>query len=543
MERRDFLIMGGLGASSLAFSTLSACAPSGASQGGGNNGGDVSQFELYEWTFEQLQNAMEAGSWTSYAITKAYLRRIAEIDGSGPGLNAVIELNPDAAKIAQQLDEERSFGKLRGPLHGIPVLLKDNIDTADGMLTTAGSLALIDNRPEVDAFIVQRLRAAGAVILGKTNLSEWANFRSERSTSGWSGRGGQTKNPYALDRNPCGSSSGSAVATSANLCAAAIGTETNGSIMCPSHHAGIVGIKPTLGLLSRSGIIPIAHSQDTAGPMARTLRDATILLGALADTDPADEITATGASHRFNDYTQFLDPHGLEGVRIGIARNLMGYHEDVDMIFEAAVTLMKSRGAQIVDNADIRTRGDYGSAAYDVLLYEFKAGLNAYLARRGANARVKSLAELIAYNEANAETEMPHFKQEILIKAEARGDLSSQDYLDALERVKQLAGRDGIDATLKEHEVDLLIAPTGGPAWFTDWINGDHYLGASSSAAARAGYPNITVPMGKLQGLPLGISFFATAWQEPLLLKVAYDYEQATHHREAPLFLPTVTHS
>ncbi len=540
MHRRDFIKLSALGGSTLAIGGMITCAPEGSSGAGEKQPAAIPEFEFHEWTFAQFSEVMESGKHTARSITKAYLQRIEDVDRSGPSLNAVIEVNPQALEIADKLDEERASGRIRGPLHGIPIMIKDNIDTADQMLATAGSLALTDTRPADDAHIVERLRAAGAVLLGKTNLSEWANFRSEKSTSGWSGRGGQTHNPYALDRNPCGSSSGSGVAASANLCAAAIGTETNGSVVCPSHQNGIVGIKPTLGMLSRSGIIPIAHTQDTAGPMARTVRDGAILLSALAGPDPQDPITQDHQDRIHSDYTRFLDPEGLKGSRIGIARNLMGYHEGVDALMEEAVALMKDQGAELVDEADIVTKGDYGSASYDVLLYEFKADLNIYFASRGPTAGVKTLEQLIAFNEANADTELPYFGQEILIKSQAKGDLGSKEYKQALKKVKRLAGRDGIDATLAKHEVDLIIAPTGGPAWFTDWINGDHFLGASSSAAARAGYPNITVPMGFVHGLPVGLSFFSTAWSEPLLLKVAFAYEQASRHRQAPQFRDTV---
>ncbi len=449
----------------------------------------------------------------------------------------MIELNPDALAIAAQLDAERDAGAVRGPLHGIPILLKDNIDTGDGMVTSAGSLALADHRPAQDSAVAANLRRAGAIILGKTNLSEWANFRSSKSSSGWSSRGGQTRNPYALDRTPCGSSSGSGVAVSANLCAAAIGTETDGSVVCPSHHAGIVGIKPTVGLVSRTGIVPISHSQDTAGPMARTVADAAILLSALVGVDDLDPATAASRGKTLDDYTQFLDLDGLRGARIGVARNYFGFHPLVDAIMERAILSLRAAGAVMVDPANIATAKDFGDDEFAVLLYEFKADLNAYLATVGPDLPVHSLADLIEFNHTHRARIMPHFGQELFVLAQEKADLSDAAYLEARAKSVALAGAQGIDATLAEHNLDAIIAPTGGPAWLVDWVNGDHYGGGSSSTAAVAGYPNITVPAGQVHGLPIGVSFMAGAWQEPTLIKLAYAFEQRTHARRQPAFL------
>ncbi|HUE22107.1 MAG TPA: amidase [Bryobacteraceae bacterium] len=480
-------------------------------------------FELEEATVADLQKRMTGGALTAHALTERYLERIAAIDKRGPALNGVIELNPDALSIAAALDAERHAKGPRGPLHGIPVLIKDNIDTADRMMTTAGSLALLGSIAARDAVVAQRLRAAGAVLLGKTNLSEWANYRSSHSTSGWSGRGGLTRNPYALDRNACGSSSGSGAAVSANLCALAIGTETDGSIVCPSSTNGVVGIKPTLGLIPATGIIPIAHSQDTAGPMARTVADAAILLGAL-----------TGA-----DYTKSLDPDGLRGARIGVARDkFFGFSEETDRVVEAAVAEMKRHGAEIIDPADIPTAGKFDDSESEVLSYEFKNDLNLYLGALGPKAPVHSLADVIAFNDSHREQEMPYFGQDIMIKAQAKGPLTSKDYLDALEKDHRLSRTEGIDAVMGKFRLDALVAPTAGPAWCTDLVNGDHAPGGSSTPAAVAGYPNINVTAGYAWGLPVGISFFGAANSEALLIKLAYSFEQATRHRRPPQFLP-----
>jgi amidase len=481
----------------------------------------VEPFEWEEATIAQLQEGMRTGKLTAQSLVENYLTRIEAVDKHGPAVNAVIELNPDALSIAAALDEERRTKGPRGPLHGIPILIKDNIDTADRMMTTAGSLALVGSIPAKDSFVAQRLREAGAVILGKTNLSEWANFRSSHSTSGWSGRGGLTRNPYALDRNPCGSSSGSGVAVSANLCAAAIGTETDGSIVCPSSTNSIVGIKPTLGLVSRAGIIPIAHSQDTAGPMARTVADAAILLGALTGSDPRDPITRESNGKALTDYTKFLDPNGLSGARLGIARKFFGFSGQVDKLMEAAIAAMKQLGAIIIDPADIPTQGKFDDSEFEVLLYEFKADLNVYLQSLGPAAPVKSLQEIIAFNEKHREQEMPFFGQDIFIKAEAKGPLTDSAYRKALAKNQRLARKEGIDAVMQQHRLDAMIAPTGGPTWTTDLVNGDHFTGGFSSAAAVAGYPHITVPTGYVYGLPVGISFFGRAYSEPVLIKLA----------------------
>jgi amidase len=484
---------------------------------------------------------MSSGRMTSHSITQLYMARIEELDRKGPTLRHVLEVNPDALAIADSLDRERKSGRVRGPLHGVPILLKDNIDTADSMTTTAGSLALEGSIPLQDAFIAAKLRSAGAVLLGKANLSEWANIRSTHSSSGWSGRGGQAKNPYVLDRNPCGSSSGSGGAVSANLCAGAIGTETDGSIVCPSSACGIVGIKPTLGLVSRSGIIPIAHSQDTAGPMARTVRDAAIILNALTGIDTRDSTTMVNRSRGQVDYTRFLDPNGLRGARIGVARaKFFGYSDVTDKLVNDAIDAMKTNGAIIVDPANIETAGKFDDSELDVLLYELKADLNAYLAGLGPKAPVRTLQNIIDFNENHRAQEMPWFGQELFIQAQAKGPLTDKKYRDALAKDIKMSRTDGIDATMKKYKLDAIVAPTGGPAWVTDLVNGDHFSGASSTPAAVAGYPNINVPAGYSHNLPVGISFFGRAYSEPTLIKIAYAYEQATKHRRAPQFIPTL---
>jgi amidase len=495
----------------------------------------VEPFELDEVTIADLKSGMKQGRFTAHFLAEKYLHRIDQIDRLGPNLNSVIEVNPDALSIADSLDRERKAGHIRGPLHGIPVLIKDNIDTADQMQTTAGSLALLGSRPKLDSFVAQKLRQAGAVILGKSNLSEWANIRSSHSSSGWSARGGQTKNPYALDRNPCGSSSGSGAATSANLCAAAVGTETDGSVICPSSANGIVGIKPTLGLISRAGIIPIAHSQDTAGPMARTVRDAATLLTALAGPDPRDNATALAAGRVSVDYTTFLDPHGLKGVRLGVARKYFGFHDGVDKLMEQTLALLKREGAQIIDPADIPSHGKFDATEFTVLLYELKSDLNAYLANRpGAPP---SLQAMIEFNENHRAREMPYFGQDVFIKAQAKGPLTEKEYTDALEANHRLARNEGIDAVMDKYHLDAIVAPSGAPAWLTDLVDGDHDLGESANAAAVAGYPNITVPAGFISDLPVGVSFFGRAWTEPVLLGIAYAFEQASRARKPPQFL------
>ncbi|HXT76408.1 MAG TPA: amidase [Candidatus Eisenbacteria bacterium] len=502
--------------------------------------GDVSSFEFEEITIAELQAGMTAGKYTARAIAEKYLTRIDQIDKNGPAINSVIEINPDALSIAESLDKERKDKGVRGPLHGIPVMIKDNVDTADRMMTTAGSLALVGSKPAKDSTVAQKLRDAGAVILAKTNLSEWANIRSGHSTSGWSGRGGQTKNPYALDRNPCGSSSGSGAGVSANLCAGAIGTETDGSIVCPSSSNGLVGIKPTVGLTSRTGIIPISHSQDGAGPMCRTVRDAATMLGAITGIDEEDRATLDSRERSYTDYTQFLKSDGLRGARIGVVRQRFGFHEGVDKVMESALDALKREGAILVDPANIETSGKFGDSEFIVLLYELKADLNAYLARLDPNARVKTLKDIIDFNEKNREKEMPYFGQDTFIKAEEKGPLTSQEYLDALSKNHHLARKEGIDATMDKNNLDALIAPTGGPAWIVDHVNGDYFGGGSSTAAAVAGYPNITVPAGFISGLPVGISFFGRAWSEPVLIRLAFAFEQTTKIRKAPRFLPHV---
>lgn len=497
-------------------------------------------FELEEFTLANLQAGMKSGRFTARGITEKYLERIEEIDKHGPALNSIIELNPDALAIAEALDRERKSKGPRGLLHGVPVLIKDNIGTHDRMMTTAGSLALEGSVPPRDSFVAQRLRAAGAVILGKTNLSEWANFRSSHSTSGWSGRGGLTRNPYALDRNPCGSSSGSGAAVSANLCALAVGTETDGSIVCPSSANGIVGIKPSVGLISRSVIIPISHSQDTAGPMARTVTDAAILLSALAGIDPDDPATLQSQGKAHPDYTEFLDPHGLRAARIGVARQFFGFNESVDRLMEVVLHEMKSQGALLIDPANVPTLGKFDEFEDVVLQFEFKADLNTYLANLGPNAPIHSLKEIIEFNERNRGREMRYFGQDLFLKAEARGPLTSKEYLHAVSEARRLTRQEGIDAVMDKFRLDALVAPTGSPAWKTDLINGDRIEGGSSSPAAIAGYPNINVPAGFVFGLPVGISFFGRAFSEPKLIKLAYSFEQAVRARREPRFLTSV---
>ena len=495
----------------------------------------MTDFALLETTIQDLQAGMGDGRFTARVLVEQYLARIQLLD---PQVNAIIELNPDALAIADALDQERAAQGPRSLLHGIPIILKDNIDTADALQTTAGSLALAGSIAPQDAFLITQLRTAGAIILGKANLSEWANFRSTRSSSGWSSRGGQTRNPYALDRSPCGSSSGSAAAVTANFCAAAIGTETDGSIVCPSHANGIVGIKPTLGLVSRSGVIPIAHSQDTAGPMARTVADAAILLGAITGADPRDPETAVSPHPAATNYTPFLDKNGLQGARIGVARNFFGHHPDVDALMEQAIAAMKAQGAEIVDPADLDSLQGFSQSEVMVLLYEFKADLNAYLATLGPDAPVKTMADVIAFNAANPAV-MPYFGQERMLAAQEKGPLTESAYLEALADNRRQARQEGIDKALQTHRLDAIIAPSGGPAWPIDWVNGDHHGGGSSSPAAVAGYPSITVPMGFVHGLPVGISFIGGQYQEGVLIRLAYAFEQAVQARRPPKFEPT----
>jgi amidase len=499
-------------------------------------------FELEELTIGALQDGMAAGKWTARAVTERYLERIDQLDRRGPELRLVIETNPDAPALADALDRERRDGHVRGPLHGVPVLLKDNVGTADRMTTTAGSLALEGWTPPHDAFLAARLRAAGAVLLGKANMSEWANFRSTRSTSGWSGRGGLARNPYALDRNTSGSSSGSAAGVSANYCAVAVGTETDGSIVSPASINGIVGIKPTLGLVSRTGVIPLSHSQDTAGPMARTVRDAAILLGVLAGVDPADAATAAAGSHVAPDYTAFLDPDGLRGARLGVPRTrFFGYSPHTDRVAEAALDALKRLGAVLVDPAELPNADKFGDAENEVLLHDFKTDINAFFAQLGPGAPVRSLEQLIAFNEHNRDRELPFFGQELLEQAVKKGPLTSPAYRRALATCRRLTRAEGIDAVLRRHRLDALVMPTDGPAWLTDLVNGDHFLGGSSSPAAVAGYPHVTVPAGFSAGLPVGLSFVGTAWSEPKLLRYAYAFEQATKQRRPPAFKATIS--
>lgn len=540
MNRRSFIGLGMFATMAPTLARWAQAVPPAALQR--RTGGDVDLANLEEVTIAELQAAMEEGEFTAVELVNAYIERIEAIDQDGPRLNSILEINPDALDIAQALDEERRTSGARSPLHGIPILLKDNIDTADRMRTTAGSLALMNSTPARDAFIVQRLRDAGAVILGKTNMSEWANFRSTRSSSGWSGRGGQCKNPYILDRNPCGSSSGSGAATSANLTAGSIGTETDGSIVCPATANGVVGIKPTVGLLSRSGIIPISHNQDTPGPHARVVADAAAILGAMVGVDPDDPATAPSEGRAYTDYTQFLDPNGLQGARIGVARQgVTGYSEETDRLFEQAIQAMRDAGAIIIDPADIPTINEIttGPTELTVLLYDFKHDLNAYLAARN-DPDIRTLADLIAFNEENAEQELRWFGQELFLMAQEKGELTDPEYIEALETNHRLGRTEGIDAVLQAHQLDAIVAPTGSPAWTTDLVNGDHFLGASSSPAAIAGYPLISVPMGFAFGLPVNITFMGTAWSEPTLIRLAYAFEQATKVRRPPQFLPTL---
>ncbi|WP_052517871.1 amidase [Archangium violaceum] len=538
LSRRTFL-GGAAAASTLAALDVHAqpspgnAAPASAPRAG--------SFELEEATVSELQAAMQSGRFTAQGLAERYLARIQTLDREGAlPLKSVIELNPEALAIATALDEERKAKGPRGPLHGIPVLIKDNIGTADKMQTTAGSLALVGAVPSRDAFVVERLRAAGAVILGKTNLSEWANFRSTHSSSGWSGRGGQCRNPYALDRTPSGSSSGSGAATAANFCAVSVGTETDGSIVSPSAANSLVGLKPTLGLVSRSGIIPLSHSQDTAGPMTRSVADAAALLGVLAGIDSTDAVTASSKGHAHADYTRFLDPNGLKGSRIGVPRErFFGYHPATDALVARALELMQAQGAVIIDEAHIPTASKMDEPEMEVLLHEFKADIEAYLAGLGDKTRLKTLADLIRFNEEHRDTELPWFGQELFLQAQEKGPLTDKKYLKALAACRKLSRAQGIDAVMAKHKLDALVAPTQAPPGLIDLVNGDHWLGSSSSPAAVAGYPSITVPAGDVAGLPVGLSFIGRAWSEPVLLRLAFAYEQASKHRRAPTFAPT----
>jgi amidase len=531
-DRRTFI-----GRAAAAAATLALGRPAHPAAGAAPAAARPPAPELEEATIASLQAAMARGEQSARSIAEAYLSRIDALDRSGPRINSVIEVNPEALQLADALDRERKEGGARGPLHGVPVLLKDNIDTGDRMQTTAGSLALVGAPAPRDAFVAGQLRRAGAVILGKTNLTEWANFRSTHATSGWSGRGGQTRCPYVLERNPCGSSSGSGAGIAASLAAVAVGTETDGSVVCPASANGLVGLKPTLGLVSRAGIIPLAHSQDTAGPMARTVRDAALLLNAMTGVDPRDSATSASAGHAAADYTATLDAGALRGKRLGVVRSYFGFDPGVDRLMEASLAAIKEAGAILIDPVVLPHAGKYDDSEGVVLRYEFKADLAAYLATRTGSDVPRSLAALIAYNAQHAAAEMPWFGQELFEQSEAKGPLTDKAYLDALSRNHRLSRGEGIDAALRAHRLDALLAPTGGPAWMTDLVVGDHFTGGYSTASAVAGYPHITVPAGLVHGLPVGMSFFAGAWAEPTLLAIAYAFEQSTTARRPPRYL------
>jgi amidase len=539
LDRREFIKVGGLAAAAVAAAGSSACVP--VATGGQGEAGWVGQpFELEETTLADLQQAMSAGERTSEQITRLYLRRIAELDRDGPRLRSIIETNPDALDIARVLDDERAAGNVRGLLHGVPIVVKDNIDTADAMMTTAGSLALEGHIAARDSSVVAKLRAAGAVILAKANLSEWANIRSTRSSSGWSARGGQCGNAFAVDRNPCGSSSGSGASVSANFCAAAIGTETNGSIVCPASVNGVVGLKPSVGLVSRAGIIPIAHTQDTAGPMTRTVADAAAILTVLVGPDPRDEMTAPAERFVGVDFTSYLDVDGLRGARIGVERSYFGVEPGVDALMEDAIEAMRAAGATIVDPALHPTRASIGDPSYLVLLHELKADLAAYLRQAGIPNGMGSLADVIAYNRRHAASEMRYFGQEIFEEADLLGGLDSPVYLQAKETARRLSQDEGIDALMDQHRLDAIVAPTTRPAWKIDLVNRDLGSNGASGPAAIAGYPSITVPNGYVFGLPVGILFYGRKWSEDVLLRIAYAYEQATRHRRAAPLVPSL---
>ncbi len=541
LSRRSFLTAAGLGLVSVSARPAEAAQIKGHLSTPARRPGPSGPFELDELTISDLQKGMTEGRWSASDLVAKYSGRIAELDRTGATLRHILELNPQAAEIAQALDQERKAGKVRGPLHGIPIVLKDNIDTGDKMTTSAGSLALEGATASKDSGVAARLREAGAILLAKTSMSEWANFRSSHSSSGWCSRGGQGKNPYALDRTPCGSSSGTGGAIAANYAAAGIGSETDGSITCPSSVSALVGIKPTVGLVSRSGIIPISHTQDTAGPMARTVADAAAVLSAIAGVDPADSATADAKGHFEGGFLKYLDPDGLRGARLGVTRKrFTGYHDGTDKIFAQALDTMRQLGAIIVDPADLPNAGEYDDAEFTVLLYEFKADLNAYLAGRGAGSPVKSLMDVINFNERESHRVMPFFAQELMHQAEAKGPLTEPEYKAALAKCRLLSRAKGIDAVMKKHQLTALVAPTGNPAWPIDLVNGDHFTGSVTTPAAVAGYPHITVPAGFDHGLPVGLSFFAGAWSEPTLIKLAYSFERATRHRRPPAFLPTI---
>ncbi len=535
-SRRQFLktsVLGGIAAVSLPSLSFAEKAAGQFSKAQINNS------DLDEITVDELSAGLKSGKYTVRSIAEHYIRRIKEIDKDGPAINSIIELNPDVLSIADSLDKELKEKGARGSLHGIPVLIKDNIDTADKMETTAGSLALLGSKPVKDSFVVKQLRAAGVLILGKTNLSEWANIRSTHSTSGWSGRGGLTKNPYALDRNCSGSSSGSGAAAASNLCAIAIGTETDGSIVSPSSLNGLVGIKPTVGLVSRAGIIPISHSQDTAGPMARTVRDAAILLSAMQGVDHEDSATEDKKRKAYSDYTKFLDSDGLQGARIGVVRKYFGFLPQVDDVIEKSLDVLKRKGAVLIDPVEIDAIGKVDDSEMTVMMYELKADMKKYLEHRGPETKMHSLKDLIEFNDKHAKEEMPYFGQELFLRSEKTGSLKDKKYLDALAKDHRLTRKEGIDAVMDKFHLDALVSPTDGPAWMTDLVDGDHFLGGSSQLAAVAGYPHITVPAGFVFGLPIGISFYGRAWSENVLLKIAYGFEQATKVRKPPKFLQT----
>jgi amidase len=536
MDRRNFLKNSSLAGLSVTALSAIGCNSQDTKTKESHTTVDSDNFELNEITVDELQKRMQTGQTTSRAITQKYLDRINAIDKNGPKLNSIIELNPDALSIADALDKERKNGKVRGPLHGIPVLIKDNIDTADKMQTTAGALALEGNIAKNDAFVAKKLRQAGAVILGKTNLSEWANFRSSRSVSGWSSRGGQTKNAYVLDRSPCGSSSGSGVAVSANLCTVAVGTETDGSIACPASINGVVGIKPTVGLVSRAGIIPISKTQDTAGPFGRTVRDAVLLLNALVGADPNDPVTSESVGKAKTDYSQFLDANALKGKRIGVEKTFLKHHEAIDTLLREALQQLKNAGATIVEVEFVDQYNKLGSAEFEVLKYEFKDGVDNYLST--ANAKVKSLQDVINYNKQNEAKAMPYFKQETLDSSQKLGGLESKEYVTAV--TKSTSIRKFLDDLMQKNSLNALCGPATGASWCIDFVNGDYSTGYGAyGPAAMAGYPSITVPMGMVNELPIGLSFISTAYDEPNLIAIGYAYEQLSRKRIKPGFKPT----